>query len=160
MGRIIRWLWVWLIFPAAVLSSCSPKPVMGVIITGQNNHNWPVSHQAIKQTLENSGRFKMDVAVSPEAGGDMSGFHVDFDKYRLVVLDSSDLEDTASTQQITCNTNSASVASSRASLRTAELSLEDYIEGTFEQEWMTIENEIDTAREEQTKEADSVTVKL
>ena len=75
---------------------------------------------------------------------------------RLVVLDSSDLEDKASTQQITCNTNSASVASSRASLRTAELSLEEYIEGTFEQEWMTIENEIYTAREEQKKEADSV----
>lgn len=75
---------------------------------------------------------------------------------RLVVLDSSDLEDKASTQQITCNTNTASVASSRASLRTAELSLEEYIEGTFEQEWMTIENEIYTAREEQKKEADSV----
>ena len=75
---------------------------------------------------------------------------------RLVVLDSSDLEDKASTQQITCNTNSASVASSRASLRTAELSLEEYIEGTFEQNWMTIENDIYTAREEQKKEADSV----
>lgn len=75
---------------------------------------------------------------------------------RLVVLDSSDLEDKASTQQITCNTNTASVASSRASLRTAELSLEEYIEGTFEQNWMTIENDIYTAREEQKKEADSV----
>ena len=75
---------------------------------------------------------------------------------RLVVLDSSELEDRASTQQITCNANSATVASSQASLRTAELSLEEYIEGTFEQEWMTTENDIYAAREEQKKEADSV----
>lgn len=75
---------------------------------------------------------------------------------RLVAFDSSDLEDKASTQQITCNTNSATVASSQASLRTAELSLEEYIEGTFEQNWMTIENDIYAARETQKQEADTV----
>lgn len=63
------------------------KPVHGVIITGQNNHNWPVSHQAIKKTLENSGLFSLDVAVSPKHGEDMSSFTVDFSKYKLVVLD-------------------------------------------------------------------------
>ena len=68
-------------------SACTGKPIQGVIITGQNNHNWPVSHQAIKMTLENSGLFKMDVAISPASGEDMSGFDVDFCKYKLVVLD-------------------------------------------------------------------------
>ena len=63
------------------------EPVHGVIITGQNNHNWPVSHQAIKMTLENSGLFSLDVAVSPKHGEDMSKFFVDFKKYKLVVLD-------------------------------------------------------------------------
>ena len=61
------------------------KPIQGVIITGQNNHNWPVSHRAIKMTLESSGLFCLDVAVSPKE--DMSRFSVDFSKYRLVVLD-------------------------------------------------------------------------
>ena len=87
MERIIRSLLAVLILPAVFITSCTTKPVQGVIITGQNNHNWPVSHQAIKMTLDNSGLFKMDVAVSPEAGGDMSGFTVDFSKYKLVVLD-------------------------------------------------------------------------
>lgn len=63
------------------------KPIHGIIITGQNNHNWPVSHQAIKMTLENSGLFSLDVAVSPKQGEDMSNFLVDFSKYKLVVLD-------------------------------------------------------------------------
>ena len=71
-----------------VLSARAPrKPIAGVIITGQNNHNWPVSSEALKRTLENSGLFRMDVAVSPKEGGDMSGFSVDFSRYRFVVLD-------------------------------------------------------------------------
>jgi len=74
----------------------------------------------------------------------------------LVLLDSSDLEDKVNTQQITCNSNAATVASSQASLRTAELSLEEYIEGTFEQNWMTIENSIYEAQENQKQAADTV----
>lgn len=63
------------------------EPVPGVIITGQNNHNWPVSHQAIKTTLESSRLFSLDVAISPSQGEDMTTFSVDFSKYKLVVLD-------------------------------------------------------------------------
>ena len=74
----------------------------------------------------------------------------------LVLLDSSDLEDKVNTQQITCNTNAATVASSQASLRTAELSLEEYIEGTFQENWMKIENEIYNAQETQRQAADDV----
>ena len=78
-----------LLLTASLCSGCSGagKKIQGVIITGQNNHNWPVSHLAIKNTLENSGLFTMDVAVSPASGEDMSGFQVDFGKYDLVVLD-------------------------------------------------------------------------
>ena len=63
------------------------ETIHGIIITGQNNHNWPVSHQAIKMTLENSGLFSLDVAVSPKQGENMSNFTIDFSKYKLVVLD-------------------------------------------------------------------------
>lgn len=71
----------------AIFCSAAKKPIPGVIITGQNNHNWPVSHQAIKMTLENSGLFSLDVALSPGQGEDMKDFSVDFSKYQLVVLD-------------------------------------------------------------------------
>ena len=76
-----------IILAAVLITSCSRKPLPGVIITGQNNHNWPVSSEAIKLMLDNSGLFRMDVAVSPSAGEDMSSFSVDFSKYRFVVLD-------------------------------------------------------------------------
>ncbi|MBR5661038.1 MAG: ThuA domain-containing protein [Bacteroidales bacterium] len=72
---------------AIMVSACAEEPIKGVIITGQNNHNWPVSHKAIKMTLENSGLFQVDVALSLAAGEDMSSFDVDFSKYSFVFLD-------------------------------------------------------------------------
>ena len=33
------------------------KPIKTLLITGQNNHNWQVSHVVLKQILENSGRY-------------------------------------------------------------------------------------------------------
>lgn len=72
---------------AALLVVCgmsARKPIKTLLITGQNNHNWQVSHVVLKQILENSGRFSVDFAVSPEAGKDMSGFVLDFSPYELV----------------------------------------------------------------------------
>jgi len=72
-----------------VICGCSQKsePIKTLIITGQNNHNWKVSHVAIKQTLENSGLFTVDIAVSPPEKGDMSVFKPNFKDYKVVVLD-------------------------------------------------------------------------
>lgn len=61
--------------------------IKALIVTGQNNHTWEVSHAAIKQILENSGLFKVDIALSPKAGKIMSNFRPDFTSYQLVVLD-------------------------------------------------------------------------
>ena len=58
-----------------------------LIVTGQSNHRWEVSHVAIKQILENSGLFTVDVAVSPKAGERMANFKPDFASYQLVLLD-------------------------------------------------------------------------
>ena len=58
-----------------------------LIVTGQNNHVWRVSNIAIKQILENSGLFTVDIAVSPAQGEDMSRYNPDFSAYKLVVLD-------------------------------------------------------------------------
>lgn len=63
------------------------KPIKTLLITGQNNHNWQVSHVVLKQILENSGRFDVDFVISPEQGKDVSGFVLDFSPYQLVVLD-------------------------------------------------------------------------
>ncbi len=79
-----------LLVMAAVLIACTAaarKPIKTLIITGQNNHNWQVSHVVLKEILENSGLFKVDIALSPEKGQDMSNFILDFKPYSLVVLD-------------------------------------------------------------------------
>jgi len=78
---------VWLYFACIVCSTFAQEPVKTLILTGQNNHNWQVSHLVIQQILENSGLFKVDFAISPAKGGDMSGFTPDFEKYALLVLD-------------------------------------------------------------------------
>ena len=67
--------------------SCAQKKIDVLVISGQNNHNWPVSNVALQQILNQSGLFAADVALTPEAGGDMSTFVPDFSKYDAVVMD-------------------------------------------------------------------------
>ena len=78
-------------FLCLLLSAWAPsraaEPIRALIVTGQNNHNWPVSHRVLKSILENSGRFAVSVAVSPGPGEDMSGFAPDFGACDVVVLD-------------------------------------------------------------------------
>lgn len=79
-----------LILLLVLFSACSSsekKTIKTLIITGQNNHNWEVSHVAIQQILENSGLFSVDLAISPGKGKDMSPFIIDFSPYQLVILD-------------------------------------------------------------------------
>jgi len=71
------------------MSACtqSKEPIKTLIVTGQNNHIWKTSNVVIKQILENSGLFTVDVVISPAKGEDMSSFKPDFSAYKLVVLD-------------------------------------------------------------------------
>jgi len=83
--KLIPFLFIALIIS---LFSCSePSPIKVLVISGQNNHNWQVSHQAIKLILDNSGMFSTDIALTPPAGGDMNNFNPQFEKYDVVVLD-------------------------------------------------------------------------
>jgi type 1 glutamine amidotransferase len=58
-----------------------------LVVTGQNNHKWKTSSPVLKEILENSGLFAVDIATSPAQGGDMSGFAPEFSNYDVVVLD-------------------------------------------------------------------------
>jgi len=70
-----------------ILLSCTRKTIPTLVITGQNNHNWRVSHLAIQKILENTGRFTVSFAITPAEGKDQSSFEVDFSSYQLVVVD-------------------------------------------------------------------------
>jgi len=56
---------------AAVVGSClaadpvPPSKIPLLIVDGQNNHDWPRATRILKQILEGSGRFKVDVSTSP-----------------------------------------------------------------------------------------------
>lgn len=65
----------------------------------------------------------------------------------LVELDSSTLRENVTKQRISVLGSQATLAQSEADLRTAQLTLKEYLEGKFEEEKKTIQNEIFTARE-------------
>lgn len=68
-----------------IVAAAEPAPIRVLIVDGQNNHKWEETTPVIKQTLESSGRFTVDVATSPAKGQDMSAFEPAFSDYDVVV---------------------------------------------------------------------------
>jgi type 1 glutamine amidotransferase len=75
------------IFMSVGCTGRQPEIKKALIVSGQNNHNWEVSHKVLKLILDNSGMFETDLALTAATGGDMSGFCPDFSAYDVVVLD-------------------------------------------------------------------------
>jgi type 1 glutamine amidotransferase len=63
----------------------SADPMRALIVDGQNNHNWQETTPILKQQLEETGLFEVDVVTSPPKQADMSGFQPDFAAYDVVV---------------------------------------------------------------------------
>src|ERR671924_1548776 len=61
------------------------KKLRALIVDGQNNHDWKSTTPLLRKALESSGRFTVDVATTPPAGKDMSGFRPRFADYDVVV---------------------------------------------------------------------------
>lgn len=61
-----------------------------LIVDGQNNHQWKLTTPVLKQLLEDTKLFQVDVATSPAKGEDMSGFTPNFKAYDVVVSNYSD----------------------------------------------------------------------
>lgn len=49
-------------------------------------HDWPRTTAVLRQQLQQTGLFQVDVVTAPPAGADFSAFHPDFSRYRAVVL--------------------------------------------------------------------------
>ncbi|MGQ9575309.1 MAG: ThuA domain-containing protein [Thermoguttaceae bacterium] len=75
-------LGVWLVLAAAGLAA---PPYKALIVTGQNGHDWKGTTPVLKDILQQTGLFTVDVATSPPKGQDMSGFKPDFAAYDVVV---------------------------------------------------------------------------
>lgn len=71
-------------------TSAADRPAIKVmLLTGQCSqyHNWQVSSVILKRHLDSAGIFNVETVTSPPKGADMSGFHPDFAKYDVVVMD-------------------------------------------------------------------------
>lgn len=73
--------------PSCQTDQTSDAELSALILTGQNNHNWQASSPVLKDILDNSGLFVVDIIESPAQGKDMSGFTPTFSDYDVVVLD-------------------------------------------------------------------------
>ena len=63
------------------------KKIKTLIVTGQDgSHWWQGGSEAMQITLENSGYFTVDVAITPTWNEDMTPFRPDFKKYDLVLV--------------------------------------------------------------------------
>ena len=60
-------------------------PLKALILDGQNNHDWKSSTPHLKQVLEATGLFAVDVATAPGKGGDMGAFRPKFADYKVIV---------------------------------------------------------------------------
>ncbi len=79
---VLTALFVWSSLAAATLAAA---PMQALIVDGQNNHNWQETTPILKEQLEETGLFEVDVVTSPPKGGDMSEFKPDFAAYDVVV---------------------------------------------------------------------------
>lgn len=90
MQKLSRIFIIILAFAATLTASpvvARNKKIKTLILSGQNNHNWPVSHRALRLILAQSELFEVDTLLTPPQGGDMSKFNPDFEQYDVVVLD-------------------------------------------------------------------------
>ena len=82
--RAMRLCQVFLLALISVPLAAAPK-WKALIVDGQNNHQWQQTTPLLKQYLEATGLFEVDVATSPPQGADLSGFKPEFGKYKVVV---------------------------------------------------------------------------
>ena len=72
---------------AAIAARAADEKIKVLVIDGQNNHNWQQTTPVLKKTLEDTGRFAVDVATSPPKGKkeEMAKLRPDLAKYQVVV---------------------------------------------------------------------------
>ena len=73
------------VVPGMPWAVAEEAPLKVLIVDGQNNHDWQATTPILKAYFEESDRFTVEVATSPPAKHDMSGFLPDFKAYDVVV---------------------------------------------------------------------------
>lgn len=87
MRKLFLLSFIFVAFGMALLSCQKEVNYTALIVTGQNNHKWKASSPILKELLEQTHLFTVEIIKTPEKGGDMNTFDPDFSKYDVVVLD-------------------------------------------------------------------------
>ncbi len=118
----------------------------------------PFDHIVLEQgEVESSSNIEVVCEVeSKGSGGTPILWVIDEGTYvkkgdKLVELDASALENELKTQRILASSAEATYISSAAAVRTAEISLQEYLEGTYLSERKTLLSEVALAKQEQRK---------
>jgi uncharacterized protein len=64
------------------------QPLRVLIVDGMNNHDWPRATKIVRQILESSGRFKVDVSTTPptsQPADVWNDWHPDFARYDVIL---------------------------------------------------------------------------
>jgi len=80
---------------AGFLAQAAPgaTPIRALIIDGQNNHDWRHTTPVLKQILEDTGLFQVQVLTTPPKGGDFSNFRPEFGKFQVIVSNYNEFPD-------------------------------------------------------------------
>jgi len=81
-GKKIRWRNIRIID----LTGQTKPSLKALIVDGQNNHNWKATTPVLKELLEETGIFKVEVATTPARGQPMDSFKPSFKNYDVVVM--------------------------------------------------------------------------
>ena len=72
----------------SVVQAADSKPIRVLLLDGQNNHNWKTTSPILRQALEASGHFSVDVSTAPEKSATQeawSQWNPDFASYDVVL---------------------------------------------------------------------------
>jgi type 1 glutamine amidotransferase len=72
-------------FASGLAAAPDSAEIRVLIIDGQNNHQWQVTTPVLKNILENTGRFVVNIRTTPSKGVATSHFSPDFDSYDVVL---------------------------------------------------------------------------
>ncbi|MBN1805156.1 MAG: DUF1080 domain-containing protein [Sedimentisphaerales bacterium] len=67
------------------ITRANKKMIKALIVDGQNNHDWKATTPILKNLLQETGLFKVDVATSPAKDQPMDNFKPNFSKYDVIV---------------------------------------------------------------------------
>ncbi len=93
VGRIA----IFALFLGLVSRAAAEASLKVLIVDGQNNHDWKSTTPRLKQALEESRLFKVDVATAPPQ--DTAGFKPDFAAYQAVLSNYNGAEWPSETKQ-------------------------------------------------------------